>query len=81
MALIFSCLPKVKANFRTHKTKRPGKSIIFHFPLATKAIRKTQSRNKKMTPLLALMPHRTWHFNALFFEDVFHFHNNQIHNL
>ncbi|MDI1317420.1 hypothetical protein [Flavobacterium sp.] len=29
-----------------------------------------------MIPLLALLPHRTWYVNALFFEEAPHFHNN-----
>ena len=32
MALTFSFLPMVKAIFRTHKTKKASKSIIFYLP-------------------------------------------------
>ena len=36
----------------------------------------SQSANKKMIHLHALLHRRTWYYNALFFEDAFHFQNN-----
>jgi hypothetical protein len=36
----------------------------------------SQSANKKMIPLHALLHRRTWYYNALFFEDASHFQNN-----
>jgi len=36
----------------------------------------SQSANKKMIHLHALLHRRTWYYNALFFEDAFHFQDN-----
>ncbi len=36
----------------------------------------SQSANKKMIHLHALLHRRTWYYNALFFEDAFHFQYN-----
>ena len=38
MALTFSGLPMDKAIFRTHKTKKASKSIIFYLPQRTEVI-------------------------------------------
>ena len=38
MALTISDLPMVKAIFRTHKTKKASKSIIFYLPPRTEVI-------------------------------------------
>ena len=38
MALKYSLLPMVKAIFRTHKTKKASKSIIFYLPQRTAVI-------------------------------------------
>ncbi len=38
MALTISNLPMVKAIFRTHKTKKASKSIIFYLPQRTEVI-------------------------------------------
>ena len=50
------------------------KSMASAFPL--KQSETSQSANKKVIPLLALLPHRTRYYNALFFEDAFHFQYN-----
>ena len=50
------------------------KSMASAFPL--KQSETSQYANKKMIPLLAPLPHRTRYYNALFFEDAFHFQYN-----
>ena len=50
------------------------KSMASTFPLKQSVT--SQSTNKKMIHLPALLHRHTWYYNALFFEDAFHFHYN-----
>ena len=50
------------------------KSMASTFP--QKQSETSQSANKKMIHLHALLHRRTWYYNALFFEDAFHFQYN-----
>ena len=52
----------------------PIKSMAPAFPL--KQSETSQSAKKKMIHLHALLPRRTRYYNALFFEDAFHFQFN-----